>query len=186
MSNKKKGLINKLFGFETIKNGASMTRSMLKDIKPNKKNYIKETFSQAMKRAGIPKANENEHLLKIYKNYKIQFLMILIGVLFLLFNGIKILFIKEYSLTNLLSGISFLTIGFALTTMGMHFSFRTFQIRKKRLGMLGYWLKNPKEWYPKKINQDYLKNIDSFQEENKKHNELDDINYINSIKEFNK
>lgn len=182
---KKQGLLSKMFGLETIKIGANMTRSMINDAKPNKKEYIKETFNQALRRSGISKSEENNHLLKIYKNQKIQFFIINFGVAFLFFNGFKSLLFNAGEWTKILSGISFVTVSFALFSMSMHFAFRAFQIRNKKLGMLKYWMKTPSEWYPNKLTKERLEKVDNYQKTNKEHLLLSDSEYISKLKEGN-
>lgn len=178
---KKKGLVNKLFGFETIKQGASMTSSMFKDIMPSKKEMIKETFEKALKRQGISKSEENPRMLSLYKNQQIQFFIIFSAMLFVVYNAISAFLSGVSTLSSLLSAISFTTISFALFSVSLHYAFRCFQIRNKRLGMLKYWLSNPKEWIPKLIKTENLEKVDTFKENNPNHLKLSDSDYINEL-----
>lgn len=178
---KKKGLINKLFGFETIKQGASMTSSMFKDIMPSKKEMIKETFEKALKRQGISKSEENPRMLSLYKNQQIQFFIIFSAMLFVAYNAISAFLSGVSTMSSLLSAISFTTISFALFSVSLHYAFRCFQIRNKRLGMLKYWLSNPKEWIPKLIKTENLEKVDEFKKNNPNHLKLSDSDYINEL-----
>lgn len=185
MKEKKSGLISKVFGFETIKRGAVLTSSMIKDINPNKKHLIKETFEQAVKRNGISKSEENTKSLKTYRDYKIQFILVIIMSLYMFYNVLSKLF--YYGLNNLsdiLSMISTTTLCIALLSISLHFGLRTFQTRNKRLGMLKLWLKSPKEWYPIKISLADLEAIDNFKLENKDHLLFTDEEYINKKEEY--
>ena len=183
MEKKKRGLFNKVFGFETIKQGAVMTKEMISDVAPNKKNLIKESFGKALKRNGITKSEENQTLLRLYKNQKVQFLVIISGAIFLMYKSISSFLIGS-GFSDILSGFSFLTLSFALTSVSLHYAFRCFQIRNKRLGMLKIWLSSPKEWYPRKINKDLLIITDEFQTENKSHSKLTDTEYLKEISDF--
>ena len=184
MTKKKKGFINKLFGFETIKQGASITKSMINDARPSKKEMVKESFHKALKRLGVTKSEENQKLLMVYRNNKIQFYIIFFGMSFLLYNSINGFIVNGDSFSGMLSSFSFLTISVALFTVSLHYGFRTFQIRKKRLGMLKEWLSSPKEWYPKKITKEYLEKVDVFQQNNPDHLRLGNKDYLEKMEKF--
>lgn len=181
MTKKKKGLFNKLFGFETIKQGAIMTKSMMGDVNPKKKDLIKESFHKALSRNGISKSEENAKLLSLYKNQKVQFLIIMFGVLIMGYNAVLSFLSNEESISNLLSGISYSTLTFALLSVSLHYAFRCFQIRHKRLGMLKIWLRSPKEWLPIRLRIERLEKIDAFQLENKKHLSMTDMEYLEAV-----
>lgn len=156
MSEKKRGLFSKALGTQAIKDVFGHTRSMIKDAKPSKKQYIKETFDEAMKRHGIKEEDENAHLLKIYKNLKIQFIIFFIGQIWLLTFGVA---------NNLVDGsyfaaITYLFLTFALFILSLQYGLRCYQIRKKHLGMLEEFIKKPSEWYPRKISGEYLKTVE--------------------------
>lgn len=182
MTKKKKGLISKVFGFETIKQGAIMTKSMMQDVNPSKKELIRESFHKALIRNGITKSEENSKLLSLYKNQKIQFIIIFSGALFMGYNAVISIMTENESLSDLLSGISYTTLTFALFSISLHYAFRCFQIRKKRLGMLKSWLSTPSEWFPTKITQEKLERLDSFQKENPKHLAMIDNDYLEELK----
>jgi ABC-type multidrug transport system fused ATPase/permease subunit len=155
MSEKKTGLFNKALGTQAIKDVFGHTKNMIKDAKTSKKHYIKETFDEAMKRHGIKEDDENVYLLKIYKNLKIQVMILLLGQLWLLSFGV---------IGNLLSSDYFIALTytfltFALMTITVQYGLRCFQIRKKHLGMLSIYMKSPKEWYPKKITEEKLQAV---------------------------
>lgn len=184
MKKKKTSLISKLFGFETIKQGAVMTKSMISDISPSKKHLIKESFARAITRNGITKSEENTRLLSLYKNQKIQFMIIIGGVIFMSYNSVTKWLEYDESLSNLLSAISFTTLSLALSSISLHYAFRCFQIRNKRLGMLKLWLTTPKEWYPFKIKIEKLEKVDNYQAVEKDHLTLSDEVYIKALKEL--
>lgn len=155
-SEKKRGLLSKAMGTQAIKDVFGHTKGMIKDAKPSKKHYIKETFDEAMKRHGIKEEDENKHLLKIYKNLKIQFIIFLIGQVWLFTFG---------TLNNLMEGSYFIALTYffltiALMTISAQYGLRCYQIRKKHLGMLNEFFKKPSEWYPKKISESYLENVE--------------------------
>jgi len=181
MRKKKKGLISKVFGFETIKQGAIMTKSMMADVNPSKKNLIKESFHKALLRNGISKSEENSKLLSLHKNQKAQFLIIILGSIFMAYNSVTSILSPSDSLSNLLSGISYTTLTFALFSISLHYAFRCFQIRNKRLGMLKNWLSSPKEWFPRKITIERLEEVDKFFIDNPKHLKMSDIDYLKTL-----
>lgn len=181
MSKKKSGILKKLLGYETIKQGVGVTSSMLKELKPSKKEYIKETFEEALKRNGIVKSQENDHLQKVYKNQKIQSIITLLGSVFIFALGVsRLRFVDGF--IDLLGATSYFTISIAIFIIFMTYSFRAFQIRYKRLGMLSYWFKNIKEWYPRKITIQDLELIDKKQQENKDFLKMNIEEYIEYIK----
>jgi len=156
MSEKKRGLFSKALGTQAIKDVFRHTKGMIKDASPSKKQYIKETFDEAMKRHGIKEEDENTHLLRIYKNLKIQFIIFFIGQIWLLTFGVA---------GNLVDGsyftaVTYLFLTFALFVLSLQYGLRCFQIRKKHLGMLEKFIKTPSEWYPTKISDEYLKTVE--------------------------
>ena len=173
---KKRGLFNKLLGLDSIKEGAKLTGSLFSSLKPSKKEFIKEEFANALKRNGIVKSQENEHLIKVYRHQSIQGVISLLGSIMLCYFGI-IRLVNADNIISALGGTSYLTISLAMAVISAGYLFRAFQVRYKRLGMLKYWFKTPKEWFPKKISIEYLENIDEKQKRNKNNN-LNDQEYI--------
>lgn len=145
MSKEKEGLFSKLVGLRTIKMGFEHTGEMLKTLKNKDPNlYIKETFDEALERHGIPVEKREAHLINIYKNLKISFIMLLfMSVLFFVIGVFR-----SFYDGNLLAGLAYSSLIFAFITVMANNSFRCYQIRNKELGGLNNWLRNYKEWYP--------------------------------------
>ncbi len=75
MKNKKekKGFLRKLSSIDEIKSSISLSINMFKNLKESrKKEYIIETFEEALNRLGINKDKEQEHLEFVYKNFKFK------------------------------------------------------------------------------------------------------------------
>ena len=154
MTEKKRGLFHKALGTNAIKDVFSHTKGMLKDIKPSKKQYIKETFDEAMKRHGVKEVDENKHLLKVYKNLKVQFLVFTFGQIWLIVFGV----ISNFLEGDYFISLTYLFLTFALLTLSTQYGLRCYQIREKHLGMLGKFFKSPSQWYPRKITEEKLLN----------------------------
>lgn len=145
MSDNKDGLFSKLLGLRTIKMGLDQTGEMLKNLKSKDPNlYIKETLEEALDRHGIAVEDRDSHLINIYKNLKISFLMLLFMCFLFMFVGV----FRNFYMGNLLAAIAYLSLIFAFLTVMANNSFRCYQIRKRELGGVKEWLKNYKEWYP--------------------------------------
>lgn len=151
---KKKGLVRKAIGFDTLKEGFTLTTDMVKSIKPSKEEYIEETFEEALDRLGIKAENKIDHLLKIYGQLRVRFLIYLFAQLLLL--GWGIYNFAMYS--NITTFISTIVIFLLLTVFNLSNSLRCYQIRVMKLGNIKEWSSNYREWFPKKITKDYWSN----------------------------
>lgn len=141
----KKGLMYKLLGLGTIKMGFTHTMDLIRSTTvrdPN--NYINESFDEALERHGIPPEKRTQHLINVYKNLKISFVMLSIALIVFFAFGI----VRNIMHDNLLSAFLYLSLSFAFASVVANNSFRCFQIRKRELGGLKTWLRSPKEWYP--------------------------------------
>lgn len=155
MSDNKEGLFAKLIGLRTMRLGFSHTKEMLKSLNERDPNlYIKETFEEALDRLEIPLEKRNSHLINIYKNLKISFLMLLVMSFLFLFIGV----INNFYNGNLLAALSYSSLIFAFLSVMANNSFRCFQIRHRELGGIKKWLKNYKEWYPISLGNSWNKN----------------------------
>jgi hypothetical protein len=145
MSKEKEGLFSKLVGLRTIKMGFEQTGELVKSLSAKDPNlYLKETFDEALERHGIPVEKRDAHLINIYKNLKLSFLMLLSMVILFSVIGAG----KSFYTGNLLAGVAYSSLIFAFITVMANNSFRCYQIRNKELGGLSNWLRNYKEWYP--------------------------------------
>lgn len=151
MDNKKKGFFNKAIGLETIKGGFSFTANLISSMKPSKNEYREESFEEALIRLGITEENKEDHLLKIYSQLRLRFLIFLVAQGFLIFWGI----FNILNSNNILTFISTIVITLLLFVFNLSNSLRCYQIRKQKLGNIEDWLKSYKDWYPKKINKNY-------------------------------
>jgi hypothetical protein len=141
----KHGLFYKLAGVRTMKFGFEHTKDMLKSLKyRNPNDYIDESFDEALDRLGVPEENKAMHLINIYKNMKVSFIILGFAVIFFLCIGVAGNLIKA----NYLSSFLYLSITVAFLSVIANNSFRCFQIRRKQLGGLKEWASTPKEWYP--------------------------------------
>lgn len=149
MKNKerKKSLLRRLSSYDDIKNNFILTKNILKEEKKNiKKETIKETFEEALSRHGVKPEHEENHINKVYKNLKITF-----NISFLM--SMVVFFLVTYNILNADGGLiiyAFYFIAFTILTKAIESAFRCFQIRNKELLNIKEYLKNPKEWYPKK------------------------------------
>ena len=141
----KHGLFYKLAGMRTMKFGFEHTKDMLKSLKvKNSNEYIEESFDEALDRLGIPDENKETHLINIYKNMKLSFIILSCAVVLFIIIGVIVNLIQA----NYLSAFLYLSITVAFLSVVFNNSFRCFQIRRKQLGGLKEWIKTPKEWYP--------------------------------------
>lgn len=155
MSNKKEGLFSKLVGMRTLRMGFDHTKDMLKSLKQKDPNlYIKETFDEALDRLDIPLENREAHLINVYKNLKLSFIMLLVMSLLFLVVGVSINFYNG----NILAALSYSSLVFAFVSVMANNSFRCYQIRIRELGGVKSWLKNYKEWYPSSLGKAWNKN----------------------------
>lgn len=141
----KKGLVYKLLGMSTLKMGFEHTKDMLKSAThkdPN--NYINETFDEAFERLGIPPEKRDQHAINVYKTLKISFIIMTTAVLIFLIFGVA----RNFYYGNHLSAFLYISLSFAFLSVIANNSFRCFQIRRRELGGLKDWFRNPKEWYP--------------------------------------
>lgn len=143
---KKHGLLYKLAGAGTIKMGFEHTKDMLKSLKSESENnnYISETYDEALDRLGIPVEKRDSHVISIYQNLKISFIILSTAAIAFICSG----FIYNLILGNILPSLLYLCVSLAFLSVAMNNSFRCFQIRRKQLGGLKEWAKQPKEWYP--------------------------------------
>ncbi len=145
MSKEKEGFISKLVGLRTIKLGFSQTVDLLKELKTRNNNeYITETFDEALERHGIPEEKREFHLINVYKNLKISFIILFFAAILFLFLGV----FRNIYLGNILASVAYISLIFAFLSVMANNSFRCYQIRNKKLGGLSLWLKNYKEWFP--------------------------------------
>lgn len=151
MKNNKKSFFNKAVGLDTIKSGFSFTANLISSMKPSKNDYRQESFEEALERLGINNENKESHLLKIYSQLRLRFIIFFIAKLFLICWGIFNIINSE----NYLTFISTIVIIALLFVFNLSNSLRCYQIREQKLGNIDIWFKNYKEWYPKKINKDY-------------------------------
>ena len=150
MKNKerKKGLLRRLSSYDDIKSNFILTKNVLKEEKKNlKKEAIKETFEDALKRHGVKSEHQEKHLNKVYKNLKLTSIISFI-MSFIVF------YLVTYNILKTDTGFilyAFYFIAFTILLKSIESAFRCFQIREKRLLNISEYLKNPKEWYPRKF-----------------------------------
>lgn len=155
MSKKKEGLLSKLVGMRTLRLGLDQTKEMIGSLNQRDPNtYIKESFEEALDRLDIPLEKRDMHLINIYKNLKISFLMLLVMSLLFFFVGV----LSNFKSGNVLAALSYSSLIFAFLSVMANNSFRCFQIRYRELGGIKKWFKNPKEWYPKSLGSCWIKN----------------------------
>ncbi len=149
MANKKKhGLFYKLAGIGTIKSTFEHTQDMLKSAtKRDPNQYINESFDEALIRLGIPEDKREQHLVNVYKNLKISFIMMVSAVIIFCIFGIINNLIKG----NLIPVFLYLSLSFAFLSVAANNSLRCFQIRKQKLGGLKEWYSSPREWLPSSL-----------------------------------
>lgn len=150
----KKSFLRKLTSIDEIKSSVILSVKMFSNLKEQrKKEYIIETFEEALIRLGIKKEKEKEHLEKIYNNFKLK-------TLIYLFFSIATLLLNT---VNILSGNKnmvvwgFYTFVLVLVLFAFNSAFRCYQIRERKLGGLKNFFLSFKEWYPKKYN--YKENL---------------------------
>jgi hypothetical protein len=146
--NKKKGLLKRLSSIDDIKDNFILTKNLIKEkSKASKTKFIKESFSDALRRLSITKENEETHLTRVYKQLKITFFSYLISSMLVtvlttyqLYFGVELgyLFYAAY------------LISLALFIKSVECAFRCSQIRIRELGGLTNFLLSAKQWYPKK------------------------------------
>jgi len=159
MKNKKekKGFLRKLSSIDEIKSSISLSINMFKNLKESrKKEYIIETFEEALNRLGINKDKEQEQLEFVYKNFKFKTITYFLFSLFaFLLNTFNILNGNQNILTY---GFYFFVV--ILLLFSFNSSFRCYQIRKRKLGGLKDFCLSIKEWIPKKYNYKESLNVE--------------------------
>ena len=141
----KHGLFYKLAGISTIKMSFEHTRDMLKSATAkNPNDRINETFDEALERHGIPVNEREGHIIKIYKNMKLSFLIMFAAIILFICLGV----VNNIINGNIIPAFLYTSLTFAFITVAANNSFRCYQMRKKELGGLSNWLRSPKEWFP--------------------------------------
>jgi aminoglycoside phosphotransferase family enzyme len=141
----KHGLFYKLAGISTIKMSFEHTRDMLKSATAkNPNDRINETFDEALERHGIPVNEREGHIIKIYKNMKLSFLIMFAAIILFICLGV----VNNIINGNIIPAFLYASLTFAFITVAANNSFRCYQMRKKELGGLSNWLRSPKEWFP--------------------------------------
>ena len=141
----KHGLFYKLAGISTIKMSFEHTKDMLKSATAtNPNDRITETFDEALERHGIPVNEREGHIIKIYKNMKLSFLIMLVAIIGFISIGV----VKNLIHGNMIPALLYASLTFAFLTVAANNSFRCYQMRQKELGGLSNWLRSPKEWFP--------------------------------------
>lgn len=150
----KHGLFYKLAGLSTIKMSFEHTKDMLKSATAkNPNDRINETFDEALERHGIPVNERAGHIIKIYKNMRVSFLIMFAAIIGFVLIGV---------LNNLIQGrlvpaLLYASLTFAFLMVAANNSFRCYQMRKKELGGLSNWLRSPKEWFPTSLQKAWNK-----------------------------
>ena len=150
----KHGLFYKLAGISTIKMSFEHTRDMLKSATAkNPNDRINETFDEALERHGIPVNEREGHIIKIYKNMKLSFLIMLVAIIGFISIGV----VKNLIHGNMIPALLYASLTFAFLTVAANNSFRCYQMRQKELGGLSNWLRSPKEWFPVSLKEAWNK-----------------------------
>lgn len=151
MKNKKvkKGFFRKLTSIDEIKSSISFSVGMFSNLKEQrKKEYIVETFDDALQRLGVKKEKEQEHLEFVYKNLKLKSLIYFsFSILTTILNTINILNGNKNILV-----FGFYLFVLILLLFSFNSAFRCYQIRERKLGGLKNFFLSIKEWFPKKYN----------------------------------
>ena len=152
----KKGLFYQVSGIKHIQSAFGVTKDMLKGLKKKNPNeYQTETVESALERFNIPKTEWTTHLLKVYKNFQLSFFILSAASLIFFIFGV----VGNFTHGNVIGGILYLAILFAVFSVILNNSFRCYQIRRylekgiKELGGLDVFLRTPKEWFPSNIKQ---------------------------------
>lgn len=139
-----KDTTSKILGFKAIKEGADFISESVSRLANPKKYARVETFEQAVERLGVNdddlKQNRYNFILSFY--ISIFFVLVCFGMVNYNF------FIASY----LLGGLASFSIMLVICANAFKFSFRAYQIKKRRLGGLAEFYKTPNEWFPK-LNQ---------------------------------
>lgn len=140
----KEGFISKALSVGQIKENHKQISSMassLFNVKKIKENAKNETFEDAVSRLHVTKSDLKQNYKNlIYSLYASIFFMIIcfLGV-------ISSLFVQK----DILNAITFLVVMFICVAQSFKFSFRAFQIKKKRLCTPKEWWDSASEWIPK-------------------------------------
>lgn len=143
----KKSFLRKLTSIDEIKSSISLSVKMFSNLKEQrKKEYIVETFDEALNRLGIKKDKEEEHLQKVYNSFKLKTLIYLFfSIATALLNTMNILTGNKNIVV-----FGFYTFVLVLVLFSFNSAFRCYQIRERKLGGLKIFFLSFKEWYPKK------------------------------------
>lgn len=168
---KNKSLASKLIGWSYIKGSLLETKNLLSTEK--KENYIVETFDEALERLDITSDEEIYYAMK--KNYRgrmfSSYVMITASLLVLA----QLVYNLTFHLGNL-NIISVLVQSLAFTAlllMGIHDSFRCYQIRVRELGGLGRYFKSLKNIYPTRFSK--IEWLNAISPERKLDEEMGDV-----------
>ena len=148
MTKKKKGLLRRLSNFDDIRDNFKITKEIINnEKKKNKKEYIKETFEDALNRLNISKEDEADHLRKVYRGQKLTSLTsFFTSIIVFIITTVRIFSEVDHGYFIYI----FYLVGLALLLKSFECAFRSYQIRVRKLGGLKEFALMPKEWYPKK------------------------------------
>lgn len=140
----KEGIVSRVLSVNQIKENHKQISSMatsLFNIKKIKENAKNETFEDAVDRLHVTKSELKQNYKNlVYSLYASIFFMIIcfLGV-------ISSLFVQK----DILNAITFLVVMFICVAQSFRFSFRAFQIKKKKLCTPKEWWDSASEWIPK-------------------------------------
>lgn len=129
-------------GWDEARSGGSYILEMLKRLNPKyvSANARKETFSEAQSRLNV----QDHDLRIIYKQLALSFYV----SLFFAIVCFGILLHVLFNVRNILSSLSVLAIFILCLSNMFRFSFRSFQIKHKKLCPFQDWWNRSSEWIP--------------------------------------
>lgn len=140
----KEGFISKVLSVNQIKENhnqiASLASSVF-NVKKLKENAKNETFQEAVERLNVTKSDLKQN----YKNLVYQLYASLFFSVICFLGVLSALFVDK----NVITAISFLVIMGLCLIQSFKFSFRAYQIKKKKLCSPKEWWNEASEWIPK-------------------------------------
>lgn len=141
---KKRGVFSSVLGSDMISETHTVIKDMAKSaISPKKiiENAKNETYDEAINRLQV----DDIEVYKVYKNNVILLYFSLFFTIICFLGCLSSLFISK----NIMIATSFLAIMLICLANSFRFSFRSYQIRNKKLCDVREWWDNASEWFPR-------------------------------------
>lgn len=136
-------------GSGVIKHNLSVVKKQFDATKTVSSDTFNETFDEALERFGVNIENRDERANFIFDKYKNFNKMSMVAFVFSILCAVVFVFYLINA--NYFSAFFVFSVSLLVFVNFISYSFRCYQMRKQSLCLFKEFLKQPKEWPPKKI-----------------------------------